>query len=1148
MNMNPVPLLSVVSPYAGSETLPHFLTSLTRQSLDQELFELLLIEDGDHGGARIIESVGARFAVRVIPLVRPAGFNGHSAGLCRNLGARQARGRVLVFIDSDCILHHDCLRAHLALMSGRPGLAVCGAAKELPVYNHELLRREPPAAYEELSRSSLLDYRTETDDVTPPSGDGWDYWYSLNASVWREDFLNVSGFDESGYRCHDMDLAYRLFKSGLRFEYSQAPEVIHVEHPRSIHFRREQMKGWLNLTQRHPELRAFVEDRLIVLNRLLKTTIERCENGFRQITENLPGIRAGYTWLLPPGMTEEDVAPHLNYIPYVATDKQDLRYLNLRLHKNCWDYAVAWPKEAAAGPPVISVIIPTYNARDKVGRALMSVLLQTAQAFEIIVIDDASTDGTLREVIPFQTDPRVRVFSLRYNEGLSNALNAGLQQSQAPLVIQLDADDWLEETALESVLRIFQGDETVGAVYGVSVIHAPNGEVSLSAGSQLSTPTELLECTSPQAPRAFRKNALMAVGGWSTADAYFGRYFDDRLVLARVAEKYGVRYLPQRLYHIEERDDSLSRGKPLTFMAAKLAILWGEANRKGCLLSHTFNGRYLRAKFYPREATPVSSNWSVVIPFHRSAEQLRAAVRSWLQSDLMTTTAGEIIVVDDASGEPLDDVVSLDPSRIRVVRSEVRKGPAWARNAGAAVARHEMFFFSDADHVVPPDVLRSHERRHAAAPAPAVVVGGVHGRRTFLSVTPDCRVTHKQRLLELLRFDERFEEVARRLACGHAVALVDAGSCDKLWERASELSVSDPWYGDWAKIFLSHGEDLAGYAHRWTRVNSGSLSLSAETLKGLGGFDEYLTSMEDWELGARAQEANVLIVSAPEAEPYHQIHPADPERADKNRRAVPFIRAKHEGLVDELLSRKEKHPPPAAQVFRESLADAGGRGAGSDEQVVLPEHLAGGYCVLTFDDGPHTLGTSLILETLERFDFKATFFFLGAEVEKYQDLCRRTAALGHEIGIHGWTHTQVERLTTAENLDMLARAVDAVERVAGVEVRFVRPPYGRLNESFAVAAESLGLTLTGWDLSSDDWRALSKHDIIKNLASEGIKNKVILFHDAAGDPVITIEALEWLLAACAEFGVKVISLAECAAFRPMPTLKPMSVQRWMSDM
>lgn len=1147
MNMNQAPLLSVVSPYAGSNTLTHFLQSMMQQTLEPSLFELLLVEDGDHDCARVLASCNPRFASRVVPLHRPSGFVGHSAGLCRNLGARLAKGRVLVFVDSDCILHPNCLLAHLELVGAVSGLAVCGAAKELPVYSQDLLGHQPPLSYQQLTQSSLIDHRAEPDDdITPPSGDGWDYWYSLNASVGRDDFLSVGGFDEMGYRCHDMDLAYRLYKAGVRFEYSQAAEVIHVEHPRSINFRKEQMKGWLHLARRYPELSAFMEDRLIVSKRLILTTTERCENRFRQITQNLPGIRIGYTWLLQPGTTEQDIAQNLNYVHYISKEHRDLKYLNLRLHKNCWDYALVLPKCATTHPPVISVIIPSYNAQGKIGRAVQSVLLQTIQAFELIIVDDASTDGTLNEVIAFQSDPRVRVFSLRYNEGLSNALNAGLLQSQAPFIIQLDADDWLEPTALESVLNALESDDKVGAVYGDSVVHGSDGEVSVSVGRQLSTPIEFFECTSPQAPRAYRKSALLKVGGWSTSDAFFGRYFDDRLILARIAEKYSVTYLPKELYHIEELTDSLSRGVPLNFMAGKLAILWEQANLKGRFLSYTFNGRYLRPKLHPRERRPVSLNWSVIIPFHRSVEQLKATVKSWLESDL--TANGEILIVDDASGEQVDGVVSLDPARIRMLQTAIRRGPAWARNAGAAVARHEMLFFCDADHIVPPDVISCHERRHAAAEAHAIVVGGVYGRRTFFSVSPDCRISHKQRLLELLKFDDRFENVAGRLACGQGVTLIAADSCEKLWEKATQFSIADPWYGVWAKIFLAHGEALENYAHRWTRVNSGNISVRADTFKKLGGFAEDLSSMEDWELGARAQKMNVLIISAPEAEPYHQVHPIDGDRPNKDRHAASLIRARHQDMVDDLLSRKEKHPPPAAAVIANAVNETAEWEDKHGEERPLPQGPADGYFVLTFDDGPHPLGTSLILESLERLNCKATFFFLGAEMEKYKDLCQQTAKLGHEIGIHGWTHTEVERLTTAENIEMLARTLDTVKRVTDIDVRYVRPPYGRLNESFVAAAEILDLIITGWDVSSDDWRALSKPDIIKNLASKGIKNKVILFHDAAGDPLITIEALEWLLQSCSEFGIKAISLAECSAFRTLPSLRPMEIKRWLEDM
>lgn len=1139
---NRIPTLSVITPFSGSETLLHFLKSLTQQSLDHELFELLIVEDGDHGAEELLSSVNSKLQGRVIKLNRPPGFDGHSAGICRNLGARHARANALVFVDSDCILHPDCLRSHLELLRG--GFAIGGAARELPTYNQDLLLQDPPLPYEAISSASLIDHRLEPDDdITPPSGNGWDYWYSLNASLMREDFFHVGGFDEKGYRCHDMNLAYRLFKSGISFSYAPSAEVIHIEHPRSIGFRREQMKGWLDLAHSHPELKAFAEDRLIVSKRLLENTLEKAETRFRQLTRDLPGSRIGCVWLLPPGTTEDDLAGRLKHISNISKKYRDLTYLNLKLQRNCWDYAVALPKAVEVEAPLISVLIPAYEVEDKITRAVQSVLLQTLQDFEIIIVDDASSDATLHEVLAFQSDPRVRSFSLRYNEGLSNALNVGLLHSKAPFIIQLDADDWLEPTALESVVTALQEDDSIGAVYGISISHTAGAEIEICEGSQLSTPLDFLECTTPQAPRAFRRSVLFEVGGWSTSDAFFGRYFDDRPILAKVAERYRVKYLPQRLYNIEEVDSSLSRGLPIKFMAGKLAILWEQANRNGRLLSYSFNGRYLRPRFQVREASSVNSNWSVVIPFHRSVDQLKNTVKSWLQSDLMLTNA-ELIIIDDASGENLDEVVALGTDRIRVIRLENRSGPARARNVGAATARYEMLFFCDADHVVPPDVLSRHERHHASSPEPAIVVGSVFGRRTFFTVSADCRVSHKERLLELLRFDDRFESAASKLACGRQLTLSNGNSAEGVWKQAARFSVTDPWYGNWARIFLSYGETLSDYPHRWTRLNSGNLSIEAELFRQLGGFNEQLQSMEDWEFGIRAQKSNVKIISAPDAEAYHQVHPVDSRRSDKDREAAYFIKTRHEDFIADLLSSRDLYPPPARQLIASSLSDEDSSSSEAEESF---PNAGSNYCVLTFDDGPHPLGTSLILDALEKFNFKSTFFFLGTEVEKYPELYRRAVASGHEIGIHGWTHTEVERLTTSENLDVLSRTIDVLNDIAQTDIRFVRPPYGRFNESFIAAAEKLNLTITGWDISSDDWRATSRQDIIKNLAAKGIRGQVILFHDAAGDPTVSVDALEWLLKSCSNFNIDPISLADCAKLRLLPLLKPMKIERWVPD-
>ena len=111
---------------------------------------------------------------------------------------------------------------------------------------------------------------------------------------------------------------------------------------------------------------------------------------------------------------------------------------------------------------MISVIIPTYNAAAYIYEALDSVLAQTYKDYEIIVIDDGSTDDT-KELIEVHY-PAVKYFYVE-NNGVSAARNLGIVKAQGEFIAFLDADDmWLPEK-LEKQLTVFGADESVGLVF-----------------------------------------------------------------------------------------------------------------------------------------------------------------------------------------------------------------------------------------------------------------------------------------------------------------------------------------------------------------------------------------------------------------------------------------------------------------------------------------------------------------------------------------------------------------------------------------------------------------------------------------------------------------------------------------------------------
>ena len=109
----------------------------------------------------------------------------------------------------------------------------------------------------------------------------------------------------------------------------------------------------------------------------------------------------------------------------------------------------------------MSVIIPTYNRADLVKQAVDSVLRQTVSDYEIIVVDDGSTDHT-RQVLESVTPPVRYLF--QKNRGFAAARNRGIAESRGEYLAFLDSDDLFEPRLLEAVLATFEAHPEAGAV------------------------------------------------------------------------------------------------------------------------------------------------------------------------------------------------------------------------------------------------------------------------------------------------------------------------------------------------------------------------------------------------------------------------------------------------------------------------------------------------------------------------------------------------------------------------------------------------------------------------------------------------------------------------------------------------------------
>lgn len=115
--------------------------------------------------------------------------------------------------------------------------------------------------------------------------------------------------------------------------------------------------------------------------------------------------------------------------------------------------------------PLISVIIPAYNVEDYIARGIESVLNQTYQELEVVIVDDGSEDDTVKVIKEYEKkDKRVKLF-LKDNGGVSSARNLALMKCVGEYVVFLDSDDWLEKHTLQHLINMLD-DENVYLISG----------------------------------------------------------------------------------------------------------------------------------------------------------------------------------------------------------------------------------------------------------------------------------------------------------------------------------------------------------------------------------------------------------------------------------------------------------------------------------------------------------------------------------------------------------------------------------------------------------------------------------------------------------------------------------------------------------
>lgn len=149
---------------------------------------------------------------------------------------------------------------------------------------------------------------------------------------------------------------------------------------------------------------------------------------------------------------------------------------------------------------------------------------------------------------------------------------------------------------------------------------------------------------------------------------------------------------------------------------------------------------------------------------------------------------------------------------------------------------------------------------------------------------------------------------------------------------------------------------------------------------------------------------------------------------------------------------------------------------------------------LTFDDGPHPQFTPRLLEILETYQVRATFFVVGEAVQRYPEVVRRAVQGGHAIGNHSWDHPSFPLITGAERRRQIRACASAIAPYGGH--RLFRPPYGYQTMTSRLDALWLGYQVIAWSVDAEDWLNRDVHFMTERVESLIQPGSVVLFHDA----------------------------------------------------
>ncbi len=174
---------------------------------------------------------------------------------------------------------------------------------------------------------------------------------------------------------------------------------------------------------------------------------------------------------------------------------------------------------------------------------------------------------------------------------------------------------------------------------------------------------------------------------------------------------------------------------------------------------------------------------------------------------------------------------------------------------------------------------------------------------------------------------------------------------------------------------------------------------------------------------------------------------------------------------------------------------------------------------LTFDDGPSDF-TEELLDGLQLYDAKATFFVMGSKAEKNPEIVKRSHEEGHLIGNHTYSHVDFYKSSLTDIEEDIAKGATVIEEITGEKPLFLRAPYGNVN---FIQLKQLDCFFVHWSDSSLDWFREEEEYIYKRIMKKAKDGAIILMHDTRE---VTVKAVLRAIPELQEQGYELVRVDE----------------------